>query len=132
MKWTVVFIAIALAASGITSLAFFYSAYHAVEEIPISIEVGPKLGITSDADHLNFGTNRPGNENRRFIEVSSAKQSRVVVTFSGDIAPWMETSENNFTLEPEQIKQLTISAHIPSDAEYGKVTGLATVYYHRR
>ena len=127
----ILLVAIALCFSGAALIVYPYFTYYEVRETEMTLEVANKLGLNTDTDQLNFGVNFAGNENKRFMEISFPKKTRVLIKLRGDLAFWVVVSENNFLLEPDQTKRLTFTAFIPKDAQEGVYNGKAIFYFKR-
>jgi hypothetical protein len=114
-----------------TFSAYSFYNYYEVREMDMQVEVAEKLGFNTDTDMLNFGANYPGNSCKRFMDISFPKQTRVIVTFEGDFADWVDVDENDFILSPEETKKLSFTTLIPEGAEQGVYTGKAKFYFKR-
>jgi len=106
------------------------SAYE-IREVEMMIEVAQKLGMNTDGGAINFGANFPGNQNKRFLEVSFPEKTKVEITLEGEMASWVELSVNNFVLEPDEIETVTFTAKIPEDADEGVYSGKAVLSFKK-
>ena len=127
----IILVAIALAFSGLTLILYPNLTNYEVRQVPMQIQVAEKLGFNTDPGDLNFGANFPGNTNKRFMEISFEKRTRVIIELEGDFAPWVQISDDDFILEADETKQLTFTAYIPEEAEEGDYTGTAIFYFKR-
>jgi hypothetical protein len=118
---------------GFTGTFFVHSFYnyYEVRELDMVLEVAPKLGFNTETDKLNFGSNFPGNTCKKFMNVSFPKEAKVVIDFEGDLADWVTVNEKQFTLKPDEVKNLEFLASIPKDIDLGIYTGKVKFYFKR-
>jgi hypothetical protein len=108
----------------------FYN-YYEVREIDMMLEVAPKLGFNTETDKLDFGSNFPGNTCKKFMNISFPKETKVIIDFEGDFADWVSANEDNFILNPDEVKNLEFLATIPKDAALGVYNGKVKFYFKR-
>ena len=125
-------------AISITFLIYFVFVIDSIRIIPMEIELHPtSFGINGDSDMLRFGRTAlsVGAYATKFVEVGNYKDrpTFVSITFSGDMASWVEPSENNFVLEAGEIKELKFRATPPLDQNLtaGNYTGKAKIVMKR-
>ncbi len=121
------------------SLTFFLYSFLVIDlvrTIPMDIELHPdSYGINADTDALHFGRVAlfTGAYATKFMKISNYEKhpSFVSISFSGEMADWVEVSENYFVLEPKEERELAFKANIPQDAQPGDYTGEAKIVMKR-
>ncbi|MFO7710359.1 MAG: hypothetical protein R6V53_01190 [Candidatus Woesearchaeota archaeon] len=104
-----------------------------VQTLDIHVQVSDYLGMHTGTDALWFGTVSPGSSGKRYLNLTNPKPYPVVVDFSVDglVAGWMRVSENEFVLEPEEAKKVSVFVKVPETASYGNYTGKLHVTFRR-
>ena len=128
----ILLLCLALITAGIMLLFFSLYAIYKVYDIPMKIEVGNVSGFNTDTDAVNFGKARPGNSNSRIIVMSHEYKKPLLVHFkkSGNISRFVDLPDD-FYLEPQLNKEISINAVVPETASRGTYTGTLTVYFRR-
>lgn len=69
-----------------------------------------KIGVAAQTDELNFGRIPLGGKSTKLIDISNGFKSRakIKMKMSGNISEYIELSENETLLGPEEIKQIRI------------------------
>jgi len=123
---------------GIGFTFFFYSYFviDLIRIVPMDIELHPgAYGINGDKDALHFGrvALSTGAYATKSMMISNYEKhpSFVSISFDGEMADWMEVSENYFVLEPEEEREITFKAHVLPDYEPGNYTGTAKIVMKR-
>ncbi len=115
--------ALILLVSLITSIATFsvylylyaYSIYDTIE-IGMDVYVDNNPGINVDIDAVHFGKVPPGGSGAREMNVTAGNYP-TIVSFEhyGEISEWTSVSENDFFLEPNEIKSVFVQVSVPDD-----------------
>lgn len=102
-------------------------------EINLSVKITPgSMGINADPGSLNFGKNRPGGSGDRFFEVTSKDDVVIKMFVFGDMKDFIYLSDNNFPLNSNETKKITVSLYVPEDVVIGNYTGKLVVLSLRR
>jgi hypothetical protein len=122
----------ALLTAGIVLLFFSLFAIYKVYDIPMSVRIANVSGMNTDTDHLNFGRAVPGSSNTRVIVMSHAYKRPLLIHFkkSGNISRFVDVPQD-FYLEPNVAKEVSLNAIIPQDLPYNSYEGKLTVYFRR-
>ncbi|MFP4424311.1 MAG: hypothetical protein ACLFP2_03690 [Candidatus Woesearchaeota archaeon] len=104
-----------------------------VQTLDIHVHVSDYIGMHTGTDALWFGTVSPGSSGKRYLNITNPKAYPVTVDFSveGDVAGWMKVSENDFMLEPQETKKLSVFVKVPETVSYGNYTGTLHVSFRR-
>ena len=122
-----------IASSGFTYV--FYNAF-LIENIvvmDIKLKVGDRFGLNVDPESINFGRIMPGNAGLRNVtlENNASYPLKVSISKYGEIADWIDVSENNFILEEKEKMDVTFYAYAPNDAAFGNYTSKTKVIFKR-
>lgn len=88
-------------------------------------------GLNVDADALWFGLIPPGSDSSRPINISSSRDSKVVIKATGELAKWVVVSKNNFKIVAGEKAEVWVKATVPLNAQMGDHEGTLTVYFYR-
>lgn len=121
MKLNRIFIVIA---STLLVFVFFLMIFNGVQVYEYSVIVGNHIGFNVDNDKIYFGTVPRGERSRRAIVVKNTdKPSKVRIRAFGDLAGNIKLSDNNFKMQKNETKEITIFMFADSHTNYGKYTG---------
>ncbi len=117
-------------------LAYFFYNYFIIENIinlDMYAKVGGHFGINADADAMKFGMIMPGTSGERSILVSNSATYplRVVILKSGDMADWVNPSENKFILKENESKQIIFEVNAPKNSNFGNYTGKVKIIFKK-
>lgn len=136
MKTTKFFLLLAVAV--ITSIFLTYIVYNYViiekaYTLDMELKIGDHFGLNADADAIKFGMLMPGTSSERSIIVNNNANYplRVVILKYGDIADWVEISENNFVLEKKEGRYVIFEAFAPKNTNFGNYTGKVRIGFKR-
>ena len=59
-----------------------------------------------------------------YVTFTVNKTRKVRVTVDGELAPWIELSESDFTLHPGESKEIKVWIYVPEDAELERIAEL--------
>jgi len=116
----------------IGATSFFYYYLHRPEIITVSMDLTVEdtniIGMNADADALHFGTvPRRGTSTRRMDIVNNQNYPLFVnISIEGDFTDWINVSDNNFILQPEESSRIIFKTKVPEDAPFRIYNG--TVY----
>ena len=104
-----------------------------VRTLPIQLEVQSQLGFDTRNDLLHFGQIPPGMTASRHIHINNLEYgtAKVVLSSSGPAQPWLELSENRFTLKKGDSKEIKVYARIPPGAAEGNYDSTLTLTFLR-
>jgi len=131
-KLTIVLvIAITLMAAGLTMLFYSFYTFASIEKIPIELTVAENPGINVDTDALRFGDVPRGNSATRSIALKNKRDVflEARITKTGELADWVILEKETVILNPLQQLNVSASAHVPEDAEYGKYSGEIIIFF---
>ncbi|MEA3378512.1 MAG: hypothetical protein U9Q69_02620 [Nanoarchaeota archaeon] len=117
----------------VISHAYFFYTILDIEEFPMMLLVGNKIGIDVGVDMIRFGRVQPGGGSSRIFYLTNDYDFPIVVKMStsGILANYVSLSANNFVLAPLEKKEVSISAGVPKDMAYGNYTGKLKVVLKR-
>ena len=133
-KILVTVVAVLLAVS-FTYLFFEHFVIYSVEELGMHIKVveGRLIGVNTDADAIYFGSVGHGGISTRKIILDNYDERPhfVQIRTFGEISEWVFVSDNNFVIEPNGSKNVSVSCEVPMDVEARNYTGtLQAVYFN--
>ncbi|MFH1285999.1 MAG: hypothetical protein ABIH99_05455 [Candidatus Micrarchaeota archaeon] len=98
------------------------------------LEVSSVVGFNIGTDALYFGRTLPGGSSTRKIAVQNPLNTSVYVrlTSDGELANWITFSENEFELQANALRNVSITATAPQNAELGNYSGTVTIYIYTR
>ncbi|MFO7872220.1 MAG: hypothetical protein R6U26_01095 [Candidatus Undinarchaeales archaeon] len=96
-----------------------YSPPEQEQRIDMQINVGNYTGFNVNTSALFFGTVVPGGTAERQVELTNPgkKPLTAILRVSGILDSWTTISDNNFEIEPEETRNVTVKLVIPPDAE---------------
>ncbi|MBU0758412.1 MAG: hypothetical protein KKF44_10165 [Nanoarchaeota archaeon] len=96
-----------------------------VENIEMDLIVKNNVGININTDALHFGGAPPSGSAERGIDIKNDYSFPLLVTIktSGELAPLVVVSKNNFLIQPGEKTEVMFFATVPKDYELGKYTG---------
>lgn len=106
-----------------------YLAVLDVEELYASVIVGDKYGLDVNGSALTFGMMPPGSTGTRefFLENKYKQDVRVKIYAKGDIADFLEISQNSFVLREDESRNVSVHVRPPHDAELRVYEGIVKV-----
>ncbi len=111
--------------AGLTTI-FYYGQIIKYQEYSTNVYVvapgSGAFGIDKE-DNLRFGKIAPGNEGERVFNITTGQQVFVKIKTEGNISSFLESSDNNFLVEPGQTKEVKITAKIPPETPLGFYSG---------
>ncbi len=98
--------------------------------LPYDFQVINEVGFVLDADILHFGGCNPGAKMVRDINLSSKKDARVNIVWSGpgDLI----VSKNNFILEADTVEVITFTMYVPETLDYGNYSGEVVFSFYEK
>ena len=104
-------------------LLLFLAPYRVIEAQAYLTVTQSGVGINLDTDAIWFGSIPLGGSAKRPINISSSKNSRVIIRAEGVLADWMIVSENKFRIVSNEKKEVDIFVSVPTDAPLGFYNG---------
>jgi hypothetical protein len=98
---------------------------------PMYLTIGSVVGVNIDTDAVWFGVIAPNGTSSRFLNISSSEKNLVSIKLSGELAEWVTVSDNNFAIDANETKSITVVASAPMDAKYGDYEGKLAVYFRK-
>lgn len=103
-----------------------------VKEIDMYLTVANYTGFNIDTEAIFFGTVIKGGTARRIITINNYHiESNVFIVIEGDLKKWVSISDNNFTMHPNESRNITISTSIPQNAEFKNYTGKLRILFKK-
>jgi len=129
----IILIIVVLLAIAVTE--FFFSMYKVVtvQTMPMNITVMNKLGFNLDPGTVHFGGVPPGNCGTRGLWIENKLNKTLIVDIRryGDIAPWVETNNQTFFIQPLEKTNVKFSACVPYNTTEGNYSGTIAVVMKR-
>jgi len=88
-------------------------------------------GLNVDTDALWFGSVTAGSGSSRPVNISSPRDSKVVIKATGELAKWLVVSKNNFKIKAGEKAEVWIAVNTPTSAQTRDYEGLFSVYFYR-
>lgn len=99
--------------------------------LDMHLTIGNTTGVNVETDAIYFGTIKPGNSVTKIITIENSEQKhRVVIKTSDEFRNWLHY-EPILIMEPGEKKEISLTAAIPKDAEYGTYQGKLKVKFYR-
>lgn len=119
-----------------SSMTYIFYNVFVIENIvvtDIKLKVGDRFGLNVDPESINFGRIMPGTTGLRNVtlENNASYPLKASISRYGEVADWVDVSENNFILEEGEKRDVTFYAYAPNDAAFGNYTGKARVVFRR-
>jgi hypothetical protein len=101
--------------------------------LAMQFEIGDKIGMNADTDALYFGKSYPGSVVKRYLNMSNNNNFPLFVSIiiKGDIAQFISVSDNDFELQPGELKVITYFLRTDKNSVYGNYTGQTTILFKR-
>jgi hypothetical protein len=95
------------------------------QSIPTRFIVGENMGFDLGPGNINFGLIVPGAKTTRNLAIQNNYEFPTItkIKTSGPVSICVIVSENNFVLQPNEIKELTFSCIVPEGLELGEYPG---------
>ncbi|MEM5871333.1 MAG: hypothetical protein QW051_00505, partial [Candidatus Aenigmatarchaeota archaeon] len=89
------------------------------------------VGINTDADAIHFGKVQRGGEGLRYITLTNndVKSHLIRIKTFGNISRFVSVSENNFIMEPNTTKNITVVVRPTLDCNTGYYEGTLQVIF---
>lgn len=107
--------------------------YTQIQKIPMDIKVANYIGFNLDKDAMHFGATFPGGGSKRNLSLinNDVYNKKVLVEYEGRLKDFVNVSENNFILKPNENKTLEFTVMIPQNTELGNYTGTIILTFKR-
>jgi|GEM_PF-1967991 len=108
---------------------------YATRTVPINLTVTEPMhvgiGIRKERDMIFFGAIPPNGKGMTKFDVSSYYEKNLLVNIKviGELESWINISENNFILKPNETKTVTLWAYIPENATLGQRNSTLSVTF---
>jgi len=127
---------IVVAVSVFTILLSQYFLIEKIQTFNVFISVADRVAFNISkgaGNNLHFGTAPPGSSSSRTLvfDSSDPRPSKVIIKSYGQIKDWIIASENNFILESNEDKNVTLTILIPQNAEFGSYTGKIKLIFRK-
>lgn len=103
--------------------------------LKMDLKVGTYAGINIDTDALHFGTvpkGKVGSLAREVVvENNDNVRRNVFISASGELAPYVGLSEDEFTLDPFANKTVEVTLIVPPGLDSGSYNGTLTITLKR-
>ena len=92
-----------------------------IQKYEMLLEVGEKNSFNIATDKIYFAKVKPGSQSERTIQVTGNPKRETILSFdiNGPLKEWVMLSENHVRIMPGEIRNITITATVPQDAEIG-------------
>jgi len=121
LKLWEIFVLVALISIAMTSVAYWLvnrQAAYDSKVFDMDVYIENRAGFNVDTDAIHFGVVPPNATSERKIILHVADfRTNVVIGVSGDLAGWVVVSDNNFIMEPNESRTITVSLFVPGDAK---------------
>ncbi|MBS3175190.1 hypothetical protein J4440_04880 [Candidatus Woesearchaeota archaeon] len=89
-----------------------------------SVKIGNSIGIKLDSDNVYFGTIPKGEQSKRDIVIKNGNKASIVrIMAFGSLSDKIYISENNFRLEKNESKGISIIINPGNNQDYGEYNG---------
>ena len=121
-KNAIAYLIITFLAGILLSTAFYYIIYvDTIQIYEIQLETASKNAFNIATDKIYFAKVKPGSSSEKQIQITGHPDKPVIANFKikGPLKEWIIIKENGFLLQPNEIKNLSLTAYVPYDAEIG-------------
>jgi len=137
-RFAIMLVLVVIISIGATVLIYdFYQAgmveYVKIYDLKINLDNYGGFDLATDV--LTFGTIPPGSKAERKMKFynNSTKPLRVSFDVKGkDINKWLVVSDDNFMLEPGELRYVTLDMYPPSETKLGRYEGKFIVYFLKK
>jgi hypothetical protein len=132
-KFAILLILAVAAAIGLMCIVYSNYIIYDYQEKNMYLTVDNYVGFNAANDSIYFGTVPLGGSASRNIVLkhSYSKPLFVQLKPSGYLSNFVSVSDNNFILEPNKNKIISVSVYVPKNMEYGNYTGKLAVVYRK-
>ncbi|MFH1823480.1 MAG: hypothetical protein ABH817_02075 [archaeon] len=128
-KYIVILLLIFLVLSTFSLLLYF--GISKVTVIPIKLRVGNYVGLVKTDELIDFGTLIWDTTIEQKLSITSPNKHKVRLFTRGAVSKFVTIPENNFWLEPNVTKEISIIGYVPITANAGEYNGdLIIVFSH--
>jgi len=100
-------------------------------DMDLHVKGAKRVGFNVDTDAVHFGIVPPGASGERSVVVETDVEARIKIKSSGELAEWVSVSDNDFVLGRDELKKISITASVPTNAKTGKYEGEITISLYR-
>jgi hypothetical protein len=99
--------------------------------IKTSFIVSDKVGFDLNKNELTFGSIQPGGTASRALTIQNNFNQDIIITLNseGNIRDYLIASENDFTLRPNEKKNVTFTVFSYKNQSYGNYTGKINIIF---
>ena len=119
----------------IISVFLIFGEYNTVEKKAVytSFVVADNIGFDLNKTALTFGQFQKGGGAKRGINISNDNSYKIkaIVKVEGRIKGYLSVSDNEFYLDPGELKNLDFFVSVPEDIEAGKYDGTVNIIFKR-
>jgi hypothetical protein len=104
-----------------------------VKKLDMFFQVSDRMGFNTDTDALYFGKGYPGSVTKRQILLNNSHPYPVIVSIkvNGDISQFISVSENDFMLQPGEVKYVMYFLETAGDTPHGNYSGQSTFVFRK-
>ena len=121
--------------AGITSILYSFHKIIDYKEFNIQLQVTEEkhIGFNLDPGVFNFGKVPQGSTAKRNATIDHKYPQPILVKMeiTGNAKELVNVDKNFFILEPNVVKQVQVSAKVPSNQSTGNYSGKLKVYFER-
>jgi hypothetical protein len=138
MKWqrlVLVLLLIILVGVNLTLILYPYYGNYLQEyhEVPFDFQVrNGVVGLNTNNDALHFGALTPNSWSKRFMNITPARDARLVIIFTGNGSFYVTADPNDIAVEKGRVVAVTFTAMAPANITFGNYTGVAQFYLYTR
>jgi len=102
------------------------------KELDMFLTVSNYTGFNVDTDAIYFGTIPPGGSGKRIIVLHNLDMnSEVLIKKEGNFVDWVVLDEDDFFMEANESKNVSIGVEVPANAEYRNYTGKLNIIFKK-
>lgn len=131
----VIILSILFLSTALTSIFYVFYNIKDVKEIPVVIKVGPSVGMNVDNDALRFGMIPRGGSGSRTFNLTNDYDVDLRATFRAEgenVIELIKYPAEEIIIKSGESKQVSVSAFIPVDYDFGEYKGKLIVLMKRK
>lgn len=130
--FVLIFVALILSVS-LTAVLYSFYVIEDKKVIPMDIKVRDRGGFNLDTDAMHFGIAQPGGSAERSLKAwhDSDHALRVEIKTYGEMKDWVSADQDDFWLQPGEIREIFFKVRIPGGTPYGNYTGSIVLFFKR-
>lgn len=130
---TAIFLVIVVSAS-----LFFYNSFKVIEKEEIEMKLiitnnRDEVRLSNSTEFIDFGVLLSGSSSKAHLTLTNNHDKTILVTIkkSGEVSRFVEITQDEFLVEPNQTKWVLLKADVPEGVNVGEYKGMISIIQSR-